>query len=81
MFMDMRNTAMSNTKQLIQMANELYNNESPVSQWVETFKPLELAKLWHETCVITKDNPFGAGYDDEVYEVLNILGYFEGGDK
>lgn len=68
---------MRNLKQLIDKANSLYDKRVSVEKWVEAFEPLELAKLWHETCQFTKDNPFGAGYDDEVYEALNKLGYFE----
>ena len=68
---------MRNLKQLIATANKLYDKRVSVEEWIEAFEALELAKLWHKTCQFTKDNPFGAGYDDEVYEALNKLGYFE----
>lgn len=78
---------MRNLQQLTDKANELYNKQTDelynlsmdesIQEWINEFKPLELAKLWHETCVFTKANPFGAGYDDEVYEALNRLGYFK----
>lgn len=70
---------MRTLEELKTKANELYDKlqYGTVEQWKAEFTPLELAKLWHETCQFTKANPFGAGYDDEVYEALNSLGYFE----
>lgn len=71
-------------KTLINMANELYEDESlrkqninaVIAKWLEVFSPLELASLWLRTCIMTEKNPFGANYDDEVYEALNVLGYW-----
>lgn len=67
---------MKNLQTLIKEANSLYNKEASIEKWLETFQPIELAKLWHETCQITKVNPDGAFYDDEVYNALNSIGYF-----
>jgi len=67
---------MRNLDELIAKANELYDSEAELNIWIEEFEDLELAKLWHETCVMSKANPFGAGYDDEVYEALKWRGYF-----
>lgn len=66
-----------NTQQLTDAANRLYELEADITTWLKTFQPLELAKLWYETCQFTKANPFGAGYDDEVYEALRIIGYWD----
>lgn len=68
---------MKTLEELKKLANNLYEIGAKVEVWLQTFEPVELAKLWHETCQITKSNPFGAGYDDEVYNALNSLGYFE----
>ena len=45
--------------------------------WAREFTLVELSRLWHEYCVLTPQNPLGAPYDDEVYEALGILGYWE----
>lgn len=67
---------MKNLTELIKQANSLYNKDASIKEWLDVFQPIELAKLWHETCVMTEVNPDGAFYDDEVYNALNSIGYF-----
>ncbi len=69
---------MKTIKELRTVADNLYDSGlDSQSHWLEAFTPVELAKLWHETCQITKANPFGACYDDEVFNALNSLGYYD----
>lgn len=60
------------------IATKLYQKRANTQEWINTIEPIELAKLWHETCVLTKINPEGASWDDEVYKALKQLGYFSG---
>lgn len=70
-------TNMRSLKELIQVANHLYNADASREEWLQKLQPVELAKLWNETCQITKSNPFGASYDDEIYNALSTLNYFD----
>lgn len=68
-------------------AQNVYNNliENRVinstPKMLAEFTPLELCKLWHEYCVYRTDQDGaligGADYDDEVYDALAELGYFD----
>ena len=53
-------------KELDDIAQWLYENQ--VDEWSEFTDDelMELAKL----CQITKDNPFGRSYDDEVFDEI-----------
>lgn len=57
-------------KELDSIAQWLYDNR--VDEWSEFSDDelLQLAKL----CQITKDNPFGRNYDDEVFDELERRG-------
>ena len=77
LIMKLDNKNMKNTKQLITKAKKLYKQNAYIEEWMTQFEPLELAWLWHNTCQITKDNPFGAEFDDEVYACLDKLNYFQ----
>lgn len=56
-------------------AIKLYEKQATVDYWLTEFKPLELAKLWHEYCVYNEDGQ-AASYDDEVYDALDVIGYW-----
>lgn len=62
-------------------AQKLYESDAPMHKWLEAFTPLELAKLWYDLCVYQqgKNGQMIApqAYDDEVYEALNHLGYWD----
>lgn len=55
----------------------LYDKEATEADYRAEFTPLQLCKLWHEYCVLTPENTTGAPYDDEVYDALDTLGYFD----
>lgn len=59
------------------LAEALYEaDKHDPKTWLEVFTKEELVELWDKDCAITENNPFGAGYDDEVYEALKLLNYF-----
>ena len=55
--------------------------KSASNMFLEQFEPLQLAKLWHTYCVYSTDENGklvgGASYDDEVYDALDLLGYWD----
>jgi hypothetical protein len=57
-------------------AQKLYDDRANTAEWVEAFELRELAILWEFTCTMTPENPFGASYDDEVFDALDQLSYF-----
>lgn len=61
---------MMDIKKLDEIATWLYENQ--VDEWSEFTDDelMELAKL----CQITKDNPFGRCYDDEVFDEIERRG-------
>lgn len=63
------------------IANSLYDQHLGGQIWLDTFSPLELAKLWYEYCVYSTDENGKTvspqAYDDEVYDALAVLGYWD----
>jgi hypothetical protein len=62
---------------LINKANKFYENEASNAEWIKNLTIRELAILWEFTCTVTPENPYGACYDDEVFEALDTLNYFK----
>jgi hypothetical protein len=62
---------------LVNRANKLYEAEAGTDEWLKNFTLRELAILWEFTCTVTPENPYGACYDDEVFEALDTLNYFK----
>ena len=76
----MKGTTMTTIEQVKNKANQLYRQEVPTEVWISTFTPLQLAKLWHTSCIYRQDKDqliSPEAYDDEVYDALDLLGYWD----
>lgn len=62
---------------LVDRANKLYEAKANADEWISNLSFRELAILWEFTCTVTPENPYGACYDDEVFEALDTLNYFK----
>lgn len=64
-----------------EIAQKLYDGEAPTYKWLEAFTPMELVKLWYDLCIYrpAKDGKLigPEAYDDEVYNALDYLGYWD----
>lgn len=62
-------------------ALNLYDGGSTTEDWLSEFEALALAKLWHSYCTYREDEQGKlvepAAYDDEVYNALDRLGYWD----
>ena len=76
----MKGATMTTLEQVKTKADQLYRRQVSTQEWLDTFTPLQLAKLWHTSCVYRQDQDqliSPEAYDDEVYDALNILGYWD----
>ena len=64
---------LSTIEHLDDIATRLYKMEAPSEVYAGVFTLEELDRLWTEKCVITPENTWGAGYDDEVYDARAIV--------
>lgn len=63
--------------ELHEKAMDLYFKDRTIQTWIESFKLKDLACLWYLKCVMTENNMFGVCYDDEIYNALNRLKFFD----
>lgn len=60
-------------EELDDLAYWVYKYTNRESEW-EKFTDKEIKALW-ELCKLTKENPFGRAYDDEVYDEMDRRGF------
>jgi len=61
-------------KELDKIAMSIYKSQDiDDDRWYD-FTDEELAILW-SMCILTKENPWGRAYDDEVYDAINSIPY------
>lgn len=69
------------TEQLTVKANRLYADNATSREFARTFTMKELVQLWYYACVYTYDSrghlTEPEAFDDEVYNALNMLGYWK----
>lgn len=58
-------------------ANILYDREESTETWIANFTPRELVHLWYYYCTYTPFNDTPSAFDDEVYNALYRIGYWE----
>lgn len=59
-------------KRLNDKAYSLYSNRADIDEWLKGFNLAELILLWNNFCQITDTRPYGASYDDEVYDSIYL---------
>jgi hypothetical protein len=57
-------------------ALRLHDAKATARIFTEEFTLIELIHLWFDYCMINSDNPDGQCYDDEIYDALEMKGYF-----
>lgn len=67
---------MRNLLELDEFAYQLYKKEADAEAFVDNFTLEELVTLWYLKCLYTETND-GSSYDDEVYDALYRLGYWD----
>lgn len=67
---------MRNLLELDEFAHQLYEKDADAGAFVDNFTLEELVTLWYLKCTYTQTNS-GSAYDDEVYDALYRLGYWD----